>query len=114
MIYTNAIVPSAGRGLAELRVQWLWPLRRNSHGCKAKELRKSYQARESSYATQFCSTCGSRVPIHIADKKLFWIPVGLLDSDPGIPLTKHVYIGSKAPWEILDEHTEQFVGGFEL
>ena len=78
------------------------------------ELRKSYKPSTSEYATQFCSNCGSLVPIHIEDKELYWIPVGLFESDPGIPFSRHIHTASKAPWEVLDEHTERFEEGFEL
>ena len=62
----------------------------------------------------FCKTCGSILPIHIPEKRLFWVPVGLLDGDPGVPLTRHVYVDSKAAWEILDDETEQLAEGFQL
>jgi hypothetical protein len=80
---------------------------------QGKELRHSYKPPESDYGTQFCSNCGSLVPIYIEAKKLYWIPVGLLESDPGIPLTRHIHTASRASWEILDEHTEKLEEGFE-
>jgi hypothetical protein len=78
------------------------------------DLKRSYKPSSSAYATQFCSNCGSLAPIHIKDKKLYWIPVGLLETDPGIPLSSHVHVASKAPWEILDEHAQRLDEGFEL
>ena len=33
---------------------------------------------------------------------MHWVPVGLLDSDPGIRLKHHIHVDSKAAWEILD------------
>ena len=56
--------------------------------------------------------CGSILPQFLAEYQLYWIPVGLLDSDPGIPLKQHIHVDSKAEWEILDADTRQFGEGF--
>ena len=68
----------------------------------------------SGYSSCFCSNCGSVLPLHLKSYGLYWIPAGLLDSDPGIVLGRHVHTASKAPWEILDPETERFPEGFEL
>ena len=62
----------------------------------------------------FCKTCGSILPTHIPEQSLYWIPVGLLDSDPGIPLARHIHVNSKAGWEVLDHETEHLPNGFSL
>ncbi len=62
----------------------------------------------------FCRTCGTIAPIHIASQKLYWIPAGLFDSDPGISLKRHIHVNSKAAWEILDHETEQLPEGLEI
>ena len=34
----------------------------------------------------------------------YWVPAGLLVSDPGVPISGHIFVGSKAPWfEITDD-----------
>ena len=40
--------------------------------------------------------------------------MGLLDESPGIPLTRHLHLDSKADWEILDDQTEKLSGHIEL
>ncbi len=60
----------------------------------------------------FCTDCGSILPQHLGSYSSYWIPVGLLDTDPGIPLKQHIHVSSKAAWEILDEHTKQLPEGF--
>jgi hypothetical protein len=66
------------------------------------------------YYKQFCTTCGSVVPGHMKSHGLYWIPAGLLDDDPGIPLGRHLYVESKAQWEVLDSVTEQIPEGFDF
>jgi len=45
----------------------------------------------------FCGRCGSVVPGAPADGKVF-IPVGLLDEDPGARPLAHIFYASRAPW----------------
>ena len=66
------------------------------------------------FGSVFCKSCGSILPIHMPEQNLYWVPVGLLDSDPGIPLTRHIHVNSKAAWEILDHDAERLPEGFEL
>ena len=65
------------------------------------------------FKRRFCGTCGSIMPQHLPGQGLYWIPAGLFDGDPGIPLATHIYVGSKAPWEVLDERTPQREEGFD-
>tara|TARA_B110000503_G_scaffold19879_1_gene29707 strand:+ start:32772 stop:33170 length:399 start_codon:yes stop_codon:yes gene_type:complete len=67
---------------------------------------------KTGFARCFCSDCGSIVPQFLAEHQLQWIPVGLLDSDPGIRLKHHIHVDSKAAWDILDGETRQLGEGF--
>lgn len=65
----------------------------------------------------FCDNCGSPLPVleHEAfGVLLMGIPAGLLDDDPKVKPTKHIFVGSKAPWwDITDDspqHEEWFPG----
>ena len=73
----------------------------------AREFRAS-----SGFLRRFCSDCGSILPQHLPDYGAWWIPAGLFDTDPGIPLKQHIHVDSKAAWEVLDEHTRQLPEGF--
>jgi len=64
------------------------------------------------YTRRFCPHCGAVVPQFLQEHALFWVPVGLLDSDPGIPLRHHIHVNSRAPWEILDTQARQHAEGF--
>ncbi|MCB1703213.1 MAG: GFA family protein [Halioglobus sp.] len=68
---------------------------------------------ESGFKRRFCPGCGSILPQFLTEYQLYWIPVGLLDSDPGIPLKHHIHVDSKAAWDILDADTQRFAEGFE-
>ncbi len=53
----------------------------------------------------FCSRCGSAM-LSRFDKHpdVYGLPLGCLDTDPGVRPTMHIHVGSKAPWyEITDE-----------
>lgn len=48
--------------------------------------------------TIFCSVCGS--PLAGTYKGLIgWVTLGCVDGDPELKVEKHIFMGSKAPWE---------------
>lgn len=73
---------------------------------------KEFQT-ESGFKRRFCPGCGSLLPQYLDDYEMFWIPVGLLESDPGVPLRDHLHVNSKAAWEILDGEARQHGEGFD-
>ncbi|CAA0088265.1 Uncharacterised protein [Halioglobus japonicus] len=72
---------------------------------------KEYQC-DSGFMRRFCQHCGSIVPQYLTEHQLYWVPVGLLDADPGIRLKQHIHVDSKAAWEILDTEARQHREGF--
>jgi hypothetical protein len=51
----------------------------------------------------FCRVCGSSLGVP-EDGKLSDLAIGLLDKDPGVRPTEHIFVGSMAPWhEITDD-----------
>jgi len=64
-----------------------------------------------------CQVCGSPVPKLRPDGGAWWVPAGLLDSDPGVRIKGHIFVGSKAPWdEIAGDapQLEEFFGSRRL
>jgi hypothetical protein len=55
-----------------------------------------------SFATAFCSRCGSPVPHATRSGREVIIPAGSLDDDPGIKPSIHLHWGSRAQWAVLD------------
>jgi hypothetical protein len=66
----------------------------------------------SGFKRRFCPHCGSVVPQHLPEHATYWVPVGLLDTDPGIRLKQHIHVNSMAAWEVLDEQTRRHSEGF--
>ena len=65
---------------------------------------------ESSPGTRraFCRVCGSRAPSESGDGEFYFVPVGLLDDDPGVKPALHMFVGSKAPWWEITDNLPQF------
>ncbi len=67
----------------------------------------------SGYRSVFCNTCGSRLPDPNPDESTFWVPAGLVDEpDLGVKVGAHIYVGSKATWDLIGDdgvqHDEHF------
>ncbi len=64
----------------------------------------------------FCRVCGSQAPGQAPYLPTVSIAAGLLDGDPGVRPSLHVFTSSKAPWwEITDNlpQHEKWVPGYE-
>ena len=59
-----------------------------------------------------CAVCGSPVPKLHPGGGAYWVPAGVLDSDPGVRIKGHIFVGSKAPWEEIADDLPQLVDGF--
>ena len=65
------------------------------------------------WASAFCSTCGSPVPHTDRERKIYFVPAGLLDDDIGYRgYAAHIFVGSKAPWVCISDGAPQYVEGF--
>lgn len=58
-----------------------------------------------------CGTCGSPVLKLHPGGEAYWVPAGLLDGDPGVRVTGHVFVGSKAPWDEIAGTAVRFLEG---
>jgi hypothetical protein len=58
----------------------------------------------------FCDICGSPLPVegHEAFGPMVGIPAGLLDDDPIVKPSKHIFVGSKAPWFEIKDNIPQY------
>ncbi|MGH8841924.1 MAG: GFA family protein [Advenella sp.] len=69
---------------------------------------------ESSPGTHrgFCSSCGSPIFSKFDDdKSCYGLPLGGLDSDPGIKPELHVYVSDKAPWHDIADRLPKYSEG---
>jgi hypothetical protein len=71
---------------------------------RGEELLQSFKLPGADRFTHvFCRECGSSLPFISTTRGLAVIPMGSLDSDPGMAPRNHIYVGSKASWvEITD------------
>jgi hypothetical protein len=65
------------------------------------------------WESSFCGTCGSPTPHTDTNAKIYFVPAGLLDDDPGFRgYAAHIFVGSKAPWVCITDDAPQFEEGF--
>lgn len=67
----------------------------------------------TSYETQkdvgllFCSKCSSTLGgPHVGN--MGWVTLGCLEGDPEVELGMHIFVGSKASWEVIPEGVPQY------
>ena len=65
---------------------------------------------EQGFGLQFCRQCGSTL-CGIYDGAIHGVTLGCLNDDPEIQIGKHIYVGSKAQWEVIPEGVPQFNEG---
>ncbi len=71
------------------------------------DLVKTYSMPDG-WESTFCSNCGCPLPMIGAEGKLAWVPVGLLDDDPGVGVAQHIFVGSKASWDVIGDQAPQY------
>jgi hypothetical protein len=59
-----------------------------------------------------CSVCGSPLPKLHPSGGAYWVPAGVLDSDPGVGVAGHIFVGSKAPWDEIGGSAPRLRDGF--
>lgn len=99
-----------------------------ARSCHCSRCRKAFSAQASSYAQvvpgsfswtrgeellttfldengagkRFCSVCGSTL-CGVVGGEVHGITLGCLNEDPGIEIEMHIFVGSKAPWEVIPD-----------
>ena len=58
---------------------------------------------------RFCSRCGSTLCGVVGDR-VHGITLGCLDQDPGIEIERHLFVGSKATWDLIPDGVVQHEG----
>ena len=72
-----------------------------------RELISEYET-GSGYKSHFCKRCGSPLPNPTAADSLYWVPVGLLEDSQRLELGAHLYIASRAHWDIIAAAGEHY------
>lgn len=55
----------------------------------------------------FCRDCGSTL-CGLYQGKVMGVTLGTIDGDPGVEIEKHIFVGSKAPWDHIGGTALQF------
>ena len=56
---------------------------------------------------KFCRQCGSTL-CGIVGGKIHGVTLGCVNGDPKVNLDRHIFVGSKASWEIIPEGVTQY------
>lgn len=62
---------------------------------------------KSGYHSAFCKHCGSSVP-NKSGASYYWIPAGTLDDTSKLEVRAHLFIDSKAEWDIVSSKGTQY------
>lgn len=119
----------------EIKYQINGPLR-DARSCHCSRCRKAFSSQASAYALvesddfawlsgqhlltsyvgedgfglQFCSRCGSTL-CGVYNNAVHGVTLGCLNEDPEIEIGMHIYVGSKASWEVIPESVLQYQEG---
>ena len=74
---------------------------------KGTSLITSYQSSES-VKRSFCAKCGSSLFFNREDSEWIGIAMGILDDDPGMVPSAHIFFESKAPWSDISDALPKF------
>ena len=109
---------------------------RDARSCHCSRCRKAFSAQASAYALvdpaefkwmsgesfltshvnnegfgfKFCGKCGSTL-CGIVNDTVHGVTLGCINGDPQVELNRHIYVGSKANWEIIPEGVPQYQNG---
>lgn len=67
---------------------------------------KTYTSVEGS-GLAFCSNCGTSL-CGVFNGDVHGVTLGTVDGDPGVEIEKHIFVGSKAPWDHIGGDAPQF------
>lgn len=66
------------------------------------------------YGYQFCQKCGSVLcGVHHEvgqGVRVHGVTLGCVNGDPGVVIDMHIYVDSKAPWEVIPDGVVSFAG----
>lgn len=62
---------------------------------------------DGEWAVGFCGNCGSTL-CGLRNGEVHGLTLGCVDGDPGVQIEKHIFVGSKAPWDHIGGHAPQF------
>lgn len=76
------------------------------HWVAGENLLTSYVG-EHGFGLQFCRQCGSTL-CGVYKGVVHGVTLGCINGDPDIELGRHIYVGSKASWEVIAQGIPQY------
>ena len=76
---------------------------------KGEHLLSSYIGKQG-FGLQFCSKCGSTL-CGVLDGTVHGVTLGCVNGDPQVEIGQHIFVGSKAEWEVIPEGVIAFEEG---
>ena len=74
------------------------------HWLRGEDRVAGYQPPEAQrFAVAFCTDCGSALPRVNRKYGVAVVPAGSLDSDPGMRPQAHIFVGSRAGWDVIGD-----------
>jgi len=64
-------------------------------------------ASQDEYEIAFCSDCGSTIA-GLYKGEVHGVTLGTLDGDPGVEVSMHIHVASKAPWDCIGGNAPQY------
>jgi hypothetical protein len=64
----------------------------------------------SGFGLKFCGRCGSTL-CGVFGGEVHGVTLGCVNGDPEIEIGMHIFVGSKAAWEVMPEGVTQFAEG---
>ena len=64
--------------------------------------------KDTGFRSDFCSNCGSPVPNPLRSTPYYWVPAGLLEGDVQLKVSAHLFVGSKASWDVIPSPGKQY------
>lgn len=62
---------------------------------------------EKGWGLGFCNVCGSTL-CGLYQGSVMGVTLGTINGDPGIEIERHIFVGSKAPWDHIGGPAPQF------
>ncbi len=62
---------------------------------------------EHGFGLQFCKQCGSTL-CGVYQNEVHGVTLGCINGDPAIEIGRHIFVGSKANWEVIPEGVPQY------
>lgn len=62
---------------------------------------------DTGWGLSFCGVCGTTL-CGTHEGTVHGVTLGSVDGDPGVEISMHIFVGSKAPWDHIGGSAEQF------